>query len=63
MLYDMVICSFALHLLESPSEIWALLTALSPQAKWLVVLEPHKKPEVKPLGFMFTVGRPLINPP
>jgi len=46
-LYDVVICSFALHLLESPSEIWALLTALSQQAKWLVILEPHKKPEVK----------------
>jgi hypothetical protein len=51
--YDMVICSFALHLLESPSEIWALLTALSPQAKWFVILEPHKKPEVKPVTHVY----------
>ena len=51
-LYDVVICSFALHLLESPSEIWALLTTLSQQAKWLVILEPHKKPEVKLLALM-----------
>lgn len=53
MRYDMVICSFALHLLESPSEIWALLTALGPQAKWLVILAPHKKPEVKLPVFIF----------
>jgi len=46
--FDMVICSFALHLIESPSEIWSLLTTLSRKAQWLIVLEPHKKPEIKP---------------
>lgn len=50
--YDMIICSFALHLLESSSEVWALLTALSPRAKWLIILEPHKKPEV---GHPYTI--------
>jgi len=44
---DMVICSFALHLLEELSERWAL-SELSWKATWLVVLEPHKKPEVSP---------------
>lgn len=43
---DMVICSFALHLLGSTSELFALLYELSTKAKWLVVLAPHKKPEV-----------------
>ena len=43
---DMVICSFALHLVDSSSELFSLLWALSLKAKWLVVLAPHKKPEV-----------------
>jgi len=43
----MVICSFALHLVESPSELFALLQELSTKALWLVVLAPHKKPEIK----------------
>jgi len=43
---DMVICSFALHLLEDWSQRWALLSELSWKATWLIVLEPHKKPEV-----------------
>ncbi|KIJ59464.1 hypothetical protein HYDPIDRAFT_118440 [Hydnomerulius pinastri MD-312] len=43
---DMVICSFALHLIESASELFALLWELSTKARWLVVLAPHKKPEV-----------------
>ncbi|GAA6022825.1 hypothetical protein JCM8202_003725 [Rhodotorula sphaerocarpa] len=45
--YDLVIISFALHLVESSSELWALLTELSKRAKWLVVTAPHKKPDVK----------------
>ena len=45
-LYDIVIVSFALHLVESPSELWALLTELAKRAKWLCVIAPHKKPEV-----------------
>ena len=43
---DMIICSFALHLLEDSSQVWALLSELSWKATWLIVLEPHKKPEV-----------------
>lgn len=43
---DMVICSFALHLLEDSSQLWALLSELSWKSTWLIVLEPHKKPEV-----------------
>jgi len=42
---EMVICSFALHLIDS-SELFALLWELSTKARWLVILEPHKKPEV-----------------
>ncbi|KAG8740516.1 hypothetical protein FRC12_015980 [Ceratobasidium sp. 428] len=45
--YDLVICSFALHLVTSPGALFALLSTLSYGAKWLVVLEPHKKPEIK----------------
>ncbi|CAE6458185.1 unnamed protein product [Rhizoctonia solani] len=44
--YDIVICSFALHLLTNPGPLYELLSALSYGARWLVVLEPHKKPEV-----------------
>ncbi|KAG8742513.1 hypothetical protein FRC10_001347 [Ceratobasidium sp. 414] len=46
-LYDLVICSFALHLVTSPGALFALLSTLSYGARWLVVLEPHKKPEIK----------------
>ncbi|GAA5882041.1 hypothetical protein JCM3774_005119 [Rhodotorula dairenensis] len=45
--YDLVVISFALHLVESSSELWALLTELSKRAKWLCVTAPHKKPDVK----------------
>ncbi|KAI0766391.1 hypothetical protein BD413DRAFT_636169 [Trametes elegans] len=44
---EMVICSFALHLIEKPSELFALLWELSTKARWLVVLAPHKRPEIK----------------
>jgi hypothetical protein len=44
---DMVVCSFALHLLESPSELFALLWELSTKARWLVILAPHKRPAVR----------------
>ena len=43
---EMVICSFALHLLEDASGLFSLLWELSSKARWLVVLAPHKKPEV-----------------
>jgi hypothetical protein len=45
--YDLVICSFALHLLTEPSELFALLYELSTKCRWLAVVAPHKKPEVK----------------
>ncbi|KIM51364.1 hypothetical protein SCLCIDRAFT_1224588 [Scleroderma citrinum Foug A] len=44
---DMVVCSFALHLVQSPSELFSLLWELSTKARWLVVLAPHKKPQIK----------------
>ncbi|KAI0667599.1 hypothetical protein C8Q78DRAFT_312476 [Trametes maxima] len=44
---EMVICSFALHLIEKPSELFALLWELSTKARWLVILAPHKRPEMK----------------
>ncbi|KAL0960819.1 hypothetical protein HGRIS_005838 [Hohenbuehelia grisea] len=44
---EMVICSFALHLIESPSELFSVLWELSNKSRWLVILAPHKKPEVK----------------
>jgi hypothetical protein len=43
---EMVICSFALHLVESPSELFSLLWELSLKSRWLVVSAPHKRPEV-----------------
>ncbi|KAG0138022.1 hypothetical protein HOY82DRAFT_575604 [Tuber indicum] len=43
--YDVVICSFALHLC-SKGEIWGLLYALSLSSRWFVVLAPGKGPEV-----------------
>ncbi|KXN88143.1 hypothetical protein AN958_07602 [Leucoagaricus sp. SymC.cos] len=44
---EMVVCSFALHLIEDPSALFALLCVLSYKTRWLVVLAPHKKPEIK----------------
>ncbi|THH31186.1 hypothetical protein EUX98_g3011 [Antrodiella citrinella] len=44
---EMTICSFALHLIDSPSELFALLWEISLRSRWLVVLAPHKKPEMK----------------
>ncbi|CAB11505.1 hypothetical protein POMI540_1333 [Schizosaccharomyces pombe] len=47
-IYDLVICSFALHLLTEPSKLFSTCYALSVQCRWLLVLGPHKKPELKP---------------
>ncbi|KAK7682420.1 hypothetical protein QCA50_014625 [Cerrena zonata] len=44
---EMTFCSFALHLVENPSELFALLWELSTKCRWLIVLAPHKKPEIK----------------
>ncbi|WVO14230.1 hypothetical protein L204_101862 [Cryptococcus depauperatus] len=46
-IWDIIICSFALHLVTNPSELFALLYELSGKAKWLIVVAPHKKPEIK----------------
>lgn len=46
-LIDTVVCSFALHLIESPSGLFSLLWQLSLKARWLVILAPHKRPEIK----------------
>ena len=50
---DMVICSFALHLINNPSELFALLWELSTKSRWLVILAPHKKPEVQLQHILF----------
>ena len=44
--FDVVVVSFALHLVETNSELWALLSELSKRARWLIVTAPHKKPDV-----------------
>ncbi|KAF9013376.1 hypothetical protein BDQ17DRAFT_1231671 [Cyathus striatus] len=44
---DFIVCSFALHLLETPSGLFSLLWELSLKARWLIILAPHKKPELK----------------
>ncbi|EKM51536.1 uncharacterized protein PHACADRAFT_261735 [Phanerochaete carnosa HHB-10118-sp] len=44
---EMTICSFALHLVESQSELFSLLWELSTKCRWLIVVAPHKKPEIK----------------
>lgn len=44
--WDIVVCSFALHLLTETSKLFALLDELSRRATWLVVIAPNKKPEV-----------------
>lgn len=46
-IWDIIICSFALHLVTNPSELFALLYELSGKARWLIVVAPHKKPEIK----------------
>ena len=51
-LIEMVVCSFALHLIEDPSSLFALLWRLSAKARWLVILSPHKKPHVMCLPLM-----------
>lgn len=43
--YDLVICSFAMHLLD-PSRLFATLNALARAARWLLILSPHKRPPV-----------------
>ena len=44
--YSLVVCSFALHLL-APSRLPALLFRLAEIAPRLLILTPHKRPEIK----------------
>ena len=44
--YTTIICSFALHLLE-PSKLPIFLYKLSEISKQLLIISPHKKPEIK----------------
>ncbi|KAJ8607265.1 hypothetical protein MRB53_040451 [Persea americana] len=45
--FTLTICSFALHLVNNSSELWQCLDALSWKSKWLLIISPHKKPEIK----------------
>ncbi|EPY53443.1 fungal protein [Schizosaccharomyces cryophilus OY26] len=47
-IYDLVICSFALHLLTDPSKLFATCYALATQCRWLLIVSPHKQPILKP---------------
>jgi hypothetical protein len=44
--FDLVICSYSLHLLSSSSELFAFLNTLKSRSRYLVVLAPHKLPQV-----------------
>jgi hypothetical protein len=46
--FDLVICSYSLHLLTNPSELFAFLDALKSRCRYLVVIAPHKLPQVRP---------------
>ena len=48
--WDITICSFALHLVPSAGELFNLLYELSSKTEWLIVIAPHKKPEVSSAG-------------
>ena len=45
--FELVIISFALHLISDNSALYSFLTQLSYQSKYLCILSPHKKPEIK----------------
>ncbi len=45
--YDLIICSFALHLVPI-SRLPLLLYHLGLVSKYLLVITPHKRPEIKP---------------
>ncbi|ORY77741.1 hypothetical protein BCR37DRAFT_405576 [Protomyces lactucae-debilis] len=45
--FDLCIISFALHLVATSSELWTCLDALSRKCRWLLIISPHKKPDIK----------------
>jgi hypothetical protein len=59
--WDLIICSFALHLVPTPSELFALMYELSNKAAWFIVIAPHKKPEVSPARGPFAAERITAN--
>jgi len=46
-LFGIIFVSFALHLVPDASGLFGLLWSLSSRARFLVVIGPHKKPEIK----------------
>ncbi|TPX66607.1 hypothetical protein SpCBS45565_g04376 [Spizellomyces sp. 'palustris'] len=45
--YTHIICSYALHLVKDSSELFALLWELSTKSRYLVVIAPGKRPEIR----------------
>lgn len=45
--FTAIFCSFALHLIGTTFELFELLTHLATRSRWLVVIAPHKKPDMK----------------
>lgn len=45
--FTMAVCSFAMHLMTTTSELWSCMDALSRKCQWLLIISPHKKPEIK----------------
>eukprot|EP00750_Incisomonas_marina_P015552 INCI18365.1.p1 GENE.INCI18365.1~~INCI18365.1.p1 ORF type:complete len:757 (+),score=98.09 INCI18365.1:25-2295(+) len=51
--YSLIISSFALHLLTDKSQLWATMLQLSFVARHLIVMTPHKRPELQDkMGFV-----------
>ena len=48
MRWDMIICSFAMHLIE-PSKLFVLLWRLRAHSDSLVIITPHKRPVISPI--------------
>ena len=57
--YTLVVCSFALHLADV-SRLPAICTALAAVSPAMLILTPHKKPEIKP-GWGWTLDRETVH--
>jgi hypothetical protein len=57
--YTLIVCSFALHLAEV-SRLPAICTALAAISPALMILTPHKKPEIKP-AWSWTLDRETVH--
>ena len=58
--YNLIVCSFALHLVE-PSRLPALTYQLSRVADSLLILTPHKRPVLKPAWGWRPIGEMVIE--